>query len=310
MKRCVDPRQVFLASRSAGLGVLSQRVCVCGLLESDVAWQAGDRGCPSCHAVWPERLRDLQKHDMDGKPVYEWVAESIPLEVRRHFEHLVATASRLTQVSDPELRLLADGSWEAHAYVGPEDGDEEGVVGRHEDDPSVAVSRFSSALQERLDAIDRSHTSVDSTLARLRAGDWQVAVHNDYRIAGKARTFWLFTHPSGVWAKGEGATDREALVEAERQAAERLGCGVAVPVEAPGRVRRFFPLPGRTISIGLALPYVVENLELSKALKWSVRVVLKEPHTHSVVCDPADFLETWLERPGFVTFQLFSEGSR
>lgn len=47
----------------------------------------------------------------------------------------------------------------------------------------------------------------------LRAMGWSVAVHNDYRQDGKPRTFWLLTHPSGQWLKGEGETDREALDE-------------------------------------------------------------------------------------------------
>lgn len=48
-------------------------------------------------------------------------------------------------------------------------------------------------------------------LADLRANGWSVAVHNDYRLNGEHHTFWLFTHPSGRWAKGEGRTDSEAL---------------------------------------------------------------------------------------------------
>lgn len=47
----------------------------------------------------------------------------------------------------------------------------------------------------------------------LRGAGWSVAVHNDYKLEGKSRTFWLLTHPSGQWAKGEGDTDVEALVE-------------------------------------------------------------------------------------------------
>lgn len=61
----------------------------------------------------------------------------------------------------------------------------------------------------------------DSSLGRLRAAGWSVAVHNDYTLNDERMTFWLFTHPSGVWAKGEGLTDNEALLAAERQARER-----------------------------------------------------------------------------------------
>ena len=45
----------------------------------------------------------------------------------------------------------------------------------------------------------------------LRARGLTVAVHNDYRLAGKAYTFWLFTTPDGRAFKGEGRTDAEAL---------------------------------------------------------------------------------------------------
>lgn len=53
--------------------------------------------------------------------------------------------------------------------------------------------------------------TIDSLLHRIRALGWSVAVHNDYRENGVQMTFWLFTHPSGNWLKGEGRTDVEAL---------------------------------------------------------------------------------------------------
>lgn len=43
------------------------RICVCGLLESEKAWEVGDRGCPECLAVWPEKLRDLSKGETGRK---------------------------------------------------------------------------------------------------------------------------------------------------------------------------------------------------------------------------------------------------
>lgn len=49
-------------------------------------------------------------------------------------------------------------------------------------------------------------------LDALRAQGWTVGVHNDYRLQGKAKTFWLLTHvASGRFVKGEGDTDAEAL---------------------------------------------------------------------------------------------------
>jgi len=51
-----------------------------------------------------------------------------------------------------------------------------------------------------------------SALARLRAAGWQVAIHNDFRLAGRARTFWRIVNPAaGTYRDGEGDTDAEAL---------------------------------------------------------------------------------------------------
>jgi hypothetical protein len=48
---------------------------------------------------------------------------------------------------------------------------------------------------------------------KLRERGWRVAVHNDYALRGKSMTFWLFTHASGHWIKGEGETDTDALAQ-------------------------------------------------------------------------------------------------
>jgi hypothetical protein len=63
---------------------------------------------------------------------------------------------------------------------------------------------------------------MNEILARLRAAGWMVAVHNDYTLRGRRWTFWLFTHPLGVWVKGEGRNDANALVNAENMAEARL----------------------------------------------------------------------------------------
>ena len=59
---------------------------------------------------------------------------------------------------------------------------------------------------------------LEEMLSDLRSGGWSVAVHNDYRLNGEAYTFWLFTHPNGKWAKGEGRSDHEALRNVMRAA--------------------------------------------------------------------------------------------
>ncbi len=59
----------------------------------------------------------------------------------------------------------------------------------------------------------------------FRAHGWMVAVHNDYRLKGVSYTFWLWTHPLGVWVKGEGTCDFEALLAAV-QAVRKLVLGL------------------------------------------------------------------------------------
>lgn len=54
---------------------------------------------------------------------------------------------------------------------------------------------------------------MEEKLRRLRALGWSVAVHNDYKTNGTSMTFWLFTHPTGRFIKGEGYTDEDALDE-------------------------------------------------------------------------------------------------
>jgi hypothetical protein len=53
---------------------------------------------------------------------------------------------------------------------------------------------------------------ISGALNALRQRGWSVAVHNDYRQNGEAKTFWLFTHVgTGYFVKGEGKDDTEAL---------------------------------------------------------------------------------------------------
>jgi hypothetical protein len=66
------------------------------------------------------------------------------------------------------------------------------------------------------------------SLTRLRKLGWMVAVHNDYKLNGTPMTFWLFTHPSGRWVKGEGQTDEGALAD----------CLRAATTETPAQINR------------------------------------------------------------------------
>jgi hypothetical protein len=57
-----------------------------------------------------------------------------------------------------------------------------------------------------------------NTLAELRDNGWSVAVHNDYRLNGERMTFWLMTHDCGLYLKGEGKSDAEAIGQIDKQA--------------------------------------------------------------------------------------------
>lgn len=52
------------------------------------------------------------------------------------------------------------------------------------------------------------------TPAAIRKEGWSVAVHNDYWLGKIRMTFWLFTHPSGRFVRGEGRTDESACGKA------------------------------------------------------------------------------------------------
>lgn len=77
-----------------------------------------------------------------------------------------------------------------------------------------------SFLKARITAQDDNKIAGDRMVEKLRylrSLGWAVAVHNDYKMKGTAMTFWLFTHASGRFIKGEGATDDVALDECLKQ---------------------------------------------------------------------------------------------
>ena len=121
-------------------------------------------------------------------------------------------------------------------------------------------------------------------LARLRESGWSVAVHNDYRLNGQSRTFWLLTHSSGVWAKGEGTTDEEALASAEVQAECRIQQLARLP-EDGGVVERTFT--------GMQVHILAANLSwfLSNGATY-------DPHTISIDDGDTSFPLSALAVPG------------
>lgn len=66
-------------------------------------------------------------------------------------------------------------------------------------------------------------------LADLRNSGWRVACHNDYQYKGRVFTFWLFTHETGVFVKGEAATDLEALAEVVAEIKRRELVWIPIP---------------------------------------------------------------------------------
>ena len=68
---------------------------------------------------------------------------------------------------------------------------------------------------------------MEEILKRLRAEGWRVAVHNDYQVGDDRFTFWLMTHRSGVYLKGEASTDIAALEKIDAQSRTR-SVGIAI----------------------------------------------------------------------------------
>lgn len=77
----------------------------------------------------------------------------------------------------------------------------------------------------------------NALLKQFRSAGWSVAVHNDHRIGGVPHTFWLLTHPSGKWVRGEGRTDHDALVQCRVAALQHALRDPPIPfaIEADGR---------------------------------------------------------------------------
>lgn len=84
---------------------------------------------------------------------------------------------------------------------------------KHQERANAAESLL-AACNKRIAELERAHN--DRTW--LSENNWSVAVHNDYRQNGGKYTFWLFTHPSGRWVKGEGGTDEAAIADAAAHA--------------------------------------------------------------------------------------------
>lgn len=103
-------------------------------------------------------------------------------------------------------------------------------------DALIRLWRMRSGEVSSMKEILGDEAELTKLLKEIRGARWSVAVHNDYRQNGKTYTFWLFTHVSGRWLKGEGQTDVEAITNAFPtgipkedgvQAATHISCGTA-----------------------------------------------------------------------------------
>lgn len=81
-----------------------------------------------------------------------------------------------------------------------------------------ATAAFADAGDNQMQEGASQRPSFERMLWALRDAGWCVASHNDYRQNGQSRTFWLLTHPSGLFVKGEGGCDMDALMECDAQA--------------------------------------------------------------------------------------------
>jgi hypothetical protein len=74
-------------------------------------------------------------------------------------------------------------------------------------------------VDNQVDRIDARENTF-RILEELRESGWRVAIHNDYRIGLAESTFWLLTHPSGIYVKGEGRSDLAALTQCAEAASK------------------------------------------------------------------------------------------
>ena len=103
-------------------------------------------------------------------------------------------------------------------------------------------------------------------LDALRARGWVVAVHNDYKLAGKQHTFWLFTKGDRC-AKGEGRTDEEALAHVDLAVA-------AVEAEASFAIGEAAVRLGDQARVRRALDKFVRRSDVSAVVGSRPRVVI------------------------------------
>lgn len=156
-----------------------------------------------------EHLAAADIDDPKSRPVYLVCSEYARAELQREREGRAKAEVRIINAKAEQAAVeqrLREVEGERDA-LSRQHYDEWVRAGAAEHDRDVYKAKRDSARSELAALRERMRALPDD----LRAAGWSVAVHNDYRINGESHTFWLFTHPDGRYAKGEGRTDAEAL---------------------------------------------------------------------------------------------------
>ncbi|WP_454909675.1 hypothetical protein [Variovorax gossypii] len=174
------------------------------------------------HELFPEHAKPLMNATM--------TTESLPAAASA----LVALLNEAMQFGYPlknnnayqDLRATLAATGAAEAVAQPLDVDAlANEIRRVDGSHSLGAGALAEALLPFLVAshADAARPLADNTPDDLRAAGWTVAVHNDYRLKGKAHTFWLLTKGER-FVKGEGRTDGEALAQVRAAVAALSSC--------------------------------------------------------------------------------------
>lgn len=148
------------------------------------------------------------------REVGEWQARTFPESTRGTVAaHLGREVEELRESGDPEE--IADCLLLLIAYAGKAGVSLMDLARRKFEVCKARKWGEPDAQGVREHVRDGCGATLREMLRSLRSNGWAVAVHNDYRLDGETFTFWLFTHGDlGVFIKGEGRTDEEAVRKA------------------------------------------------------------------------------------------------
>ncbi len=182
-------------------------------MKEQAAWL---RGCNESQA---QRIQALQAENKLQAERIEILDEEVDAfrssEAYRRLEQLCDELKKKVErlhgwVTDLQAGMYINCVYCGHRY-GPDDkvpASMADVLKAHveqcPDHPMSKLKAENATLRAAADLVERGSPN------DIRAKGWTVAVHNDYRVARGAHTFWLFTK-DGRALKGEGPTDIDAL---------------------------------------------------------------------------------------------------